>query len=275
MVKTNTSVETESVEISEKIIEAFKLLGANRHIAECYSFLLSNSECTLDQIQAQFHRKIKNLEFLLEKDWVIEEKGRYGLIYRPIPPEALLGDRIGNLAKEHKRLDEDLNILRTANAELKVMYEKGITNYVLNTPAEFYSWQSEMCRTAKKSILALTDRWMLALVRKDDIREAVKRGIEVRVLGRITDPDPDMGKELEKRALELLKTGAKIKILKDTVRIRFMLIDEISVFFAIRKKGEKHKGIWIKSPDFAINFVDEMNLIWKDAYNPEEKLNLK
>lgn len=260
------------VEISVKIIDAFKFLGANQHIAECYAFLLTNSGCTLNQVRAQFHRKMKDLEFLLEKGWVNEEKDKDGLIYKPIPPEALLGNIIGKLAKEHKKLDEELNTLRTARAELKVMYDKGISNYVLNTPAEFYGWQKEMCLNAKKTILAATDRWQLALIPKEELSTAARRGVEVRVLGRIRDPNPDLCKELQRRMQELIEIGAQVRIIKENIRIRFMAIDDESIFFAIRKANEKHKGVWIKSPDFVKSFVEEFNCIWQISDEPDENV---
>ncbi|MHA1132063.1 MAG: TrmB family transcriptional regulator [Candidatus Helarchaeota archaeon] len=267
-------MQIEHVEISENIIDAFKLLGTNRHVAECYTFLLVNNDCTLDQIQAQFHRKMKNLEILLEKGWVKEEPSKAGIVYRSIPPDAVLGNRIKGLASQYKQLEGQLNVLRTARVELKVMYEKGITNIVLNTPDEFYGWQSEMCDKAKKSICAVTDRWMLALLRKNELANAIRRGVKVRVLGRIKDPDSEMVTELKRRANELMEIGVKIRLLKEVVRIRFMLIDEESIFFAIRKHGEKHKGTWIKSPDFVRNFVEEMNVLWKNSDNPEDQLDI-
>jgi sugar-specific transcriptional regulator TrmB len=166
-----------------------------------------------------------------------------------------------------------LNTLRTAEAELKVIQDKGLSNQVFNDPERFYSWEKEKIRNARKSVLAVTDRWMLVLMRaKDDIQYAVSKGVTVRVLGRIEEPgDNDMSRKLEQRAQSLMEAGAEIRILKGKIRIRFLVIDGEQVFFAVRKPGSLHSGTWILSPDFAKNFVDEHEEIWSKAEEPEGK----
>ncbi len=271
--KDNFDSELETIEISERIVDAFKILGANRHVAELYCFMLSKNKCTLNQIRAQFHRKIKNLQKLLDNKWAVEIRSGGELIYEPMPPETLISDKARDFEKEYNRLSDNLNTLRTAESELKVIQDKGLSNQVFNDPERFYQWQKEKIRNAKKSVLAVTDRWMLVLMRaKEDIQYAVTKGAVVRVLGRIVEEgDPEMSRKLESRARELMEAGAEIKILTGKVRIRFMVIDEEQVFFAVRKEGGLHKGTWILSPDFAKNFVEEHEEIWSKAEWPEGK----
>lgn len=265
--------ETETTEISERIIDAFKLLGANRHVAELYCFILKKNKCILDEIRAQFHRKIKNLQKLLDNKWVKEIRGHGAPVYEPIPPETLLSDLVRKYEKDYNKLSENLNTLRTAEAELKVIQDKGLSNQVFNDPERFYSWEKEKIRNAKKSVFALTDRWMLVLMRaKDDIQYAVSKGVTVRIMGRIVEEgDPDMSRTLEQRAQQLMEAGAEIRILTGKIRIRFLVIDGEQVFFAVRKAGGLHKGTWILSKDFAQNFVEEHKEIWSKAEEPEGK----
>ncbi len=268
-----SDMELETTEISERIIDAFKLLGANRHVAELYCFILAKNKCTLDEVRAQFHRKIKNLQKLLDNKWAREIRGHGAPVYEPMPPETLLSDLVRKYELDYNKLSENLNTLRTAEAELKVIQDKGLSNQVFNDPERFYSWEKEKIRNAKKTVLAVTDRWMLVLMRaKDDIQYAVSKGVSVRVLGRIHEPnDNDMSRTLEQRAQSLIEAGADIRILKGKIRIRFLVIDEEQVFFAVRKPGGLHKGTWILSPDFAKNFVEEHEEIWNKAEEPEGK----
>ncbi len=75
--------------VTFEIVGAFNLLDAPKDVAECYSFILSNPDCPTDQIQAQFHRKTKNLEHLKSYGWVIAEDGKKGeTIYNVLPPNS-------------------------------------------------------------------------------------------------------------------------------------------------------------------------------------------
>ena len=269
----NDMPDLEPSDISERIVDAFKLLGENRHVAELYCYILAKNKCTLNEIQAQFHRKIKNLQKLLNNRWIKEIRGQGSLYYEPMPPESLLSDQIRDIEIDYRKLSENLNTLRTAEAELKVIQDKGLSNRVFNNPERFYEWQKEKIRGAKKSVLAVTDRWMLVLMRaKEDIQYAVSKGVTVRVLGRIHEEgDPEMSRKLEARAQDLMDTGAEIRLLSGKIRIRFLVIDGEQVFFAVRKPGELHKGTWILSPDFAKNFVEEHTEIWNKSEPPEGK----
>ncbi|NHI92181.1 MAG: hypothetical protein EAX96_06725 [Candidatus Lokiarchaeota archaeon] len=267
--------------VTYEIVGAFNLLNAPKDVAEFYSFILSNPNCSTDQIQSQFHRKTKNLEFLKSYGWIKSSKGTEGeTLYNVVPPNTILDPLIDEkevqlkkLQKEVKKLEDDVMTLNLARRDLLALSKEGFASEVLNTPDDFYRVQGYMCRNAKKNIIAVTDRWLLALYIQqldNSIKIAAENGVDIRILGRIEDEDPSMCRELAIRARDLLDAGAKVRVLNEKVRIRFMVIDEESVFFAVRPPKSLHRGSYIRHPDFAKNFVDEMEILWEKAEKPDE-----
>ena len=265
--------------VTIEIVGAFKLLDAPKDVAECYAFILSNPDCPTDQIQAQFHRKTKNLEHLKSYGWVTAEDGKKGeTIYNVVPPNKILDPHINEkeeqlkkMQHEARKIEDDLMTLTVARKDLLAISKEGFASEVLNNPEEFYKVQGYMCRNAKKSIVAVTDRWMLALYvqRLDDsIKIAADKGVEVKIIGRIHDDDPKMSKELAIRARDLLDAGSKLRVVNERVRIRFMVVDGESVFFAVRPHGGLHRGSYIRHPDFAKNFVAEHGILWEKGAEP-------
>ncbi|HUX99561.1 MAG TPA: hypothetical protein VMV49_08415 [Candidatus Deferrimicrobium sp.] len=251
----------ELFQISEPIIKAFNLLGANEYVVRFYTYLVSTGPCTLEEIPIPFNRKIKSLEFLRSKGWLREDRDVRGKIYVPKDPQLILDEIISDKQAE-------INVFGSAKQEFEFISKKDRV-LALNTPDEFYNWQSKLCRNAKHSILAVTDRWKLAWLRCDDIREAVKeRNIIVRVVGRV------FNEETASRAQDLINAGAQIRDAEKVI-IRFMVIDEESVFFAIRDPAqpEFHIGAWIKNAAFAENLVKEMNVQWDAAKEALEKVD--
>ncbi|MHA1649586.1 MAG: hypothetical protein ACTSYB_05275 [Candidatus Helarchaeota archaeon] len=262
--------------VTNEVVNAFKLLSeeATPHAIECYQRLLRVSKMSLSKFRSQFHRRCKNLHILQSNEWIKIEKVGTEKIIKPVSPNTIFDKKIMELTEARDKLNREIEILETAKRELLLMYEEGIKSLVFNDYKEFYAWQAKMCNEAEHSIYAVTDRWMLALVREKEIKDAADRGIDIRVIGRLHDNDPEMVKKLEDRARKLINAGAKIKVVREKVRIRFMVIDEESVFFAIRPPGRlEHKGTWIKHAEFVENFVNEVKYIWeKVATDPPERL---
>jgi len=269
--------------VTFEIVGAFNLLDAPKDVAECYAFILSNPNCPTDQIQAQFHRKTKNLEHLKSYGWVNAEDGKKGeTIYNVVPPNKILDplinekeEQLKKMQYESRKIEDDLMTLTVARKDLLAISKEGFASEVLNNPDEFYKVQGYMCRNAKKSIVAVTDRWMLALYvqRLDDsIKAAADNGVEIKIIGRIQADDPKMSKELALRARDLLDAGAKLRVVKERVRIRFMVVDGESVFFAVRPHGGLHRGSYIRHPDFAKNFVAELDILWEKGEEPEDQI---
>ena len=291
MSNNNSSEEIEPGELARRIprvtyevVGAFNLLNAPKDVVECFAFILSNPNSSTDQIQAQFHRKTKNVEDLKARGWIQASKGPEGeTVYNVIPPNKIL-DPLIDEKEEHlkklqidvKKLEDEVMTLNLARRDLLAMSKEGFASEVLNTPEDFYRVQGYMCRNAKKNIIAVTDRWMLALYIQqldNSIKIAAEKGIDVKILGRIQDEDPLMCRELAIRARDLLDAGAKVRLLSDKVRIRFMVIDEESVFFAVRPPKSLHRGSYIRHPDFAKNFVAEMKILWEKAEKPDELID--
>lgn len=250
---------SDSEQISATVYEAFELLGANDHVVNFMAYIVSKESSTLEEIPIPFNRRIKSLEYLKSKGWVEESHDRRGKIYKPNELQFFL-----HIDEEINKRQAEIKKFEATKKQFEIISQKDMV-IGLKTHEEFYEWQSRACREARESILAVTDRFKLAWLRRDDIKHAIEaNGVRTKIIGRI------INKETAKRAKDLMKTGAEVGRAEKVI-IRFMVVDEEIVFFAIRdpKNPDFHIGTMMRNKSFAANLVEEMNNEWEKATDPK------
>ena len=248
-------------EISEGIYEAFEKFGSSRLATRIYIHILKSGTVRVSDLPFEDdEERLKSdvLTFLRSKKWITPQKG--GQTFNAMDPDYILDPEIIKIKTIISKLQLALDDFRNISMKDKII--------ALSTPDKFYKKQRKMIDQARETIYIITDRWRLGWLHRNPwLAKAVKRGVTVRVTGRI------FNETTAKRAYDLKKEGIQIGVSK-SVSIRFMVVDSESVFFAIRdpQNPDFHLGTLMKSAKFAINLFKEAELVWDKVDKPEEYL---
>ena len=232
-----------------ELINKLKSLGLTEYEAKAYLALLNKADLTAEEVSSTskvpLPRVYGILELLAEKGFVKILPGRPRR-FEAIPPkkafEQYIKYRETMLSEEIQRMKEIFNEMESKLEELYWSNRLRIKPEDLLEPlTDLYEMEirtKEIITKAKDEILVFTELFSWYPKVEKEIKEAIKRGVKVKVLMCVSDP------EARRIAEKLVKMGAIVKVAPEKwYPTRGVIVDRSKLIFLIWA-AEEEEHYW-------------------------------
>jgi sugar-specific transcriptional regulator TrmB len=214
------------------------------------------------------------LQSLMEKGLLVEQSGKPA-IYAAVEPAQALNNRIIAIeTRTSRELEEKRQTAQTLTKLLSQMYEKskklkleGGKVWFTQRDTAFISTYSEAIRGCKKEIfIASTSPYPPEKEILESVKSALKKGVSVRVVRRITDLWTTA--DLENYE-EYIKAGSQVRYLDiKEIPLRFMVFDEKEVILVFPSEPESTtpqtlEALWLRIPPLGKILRKHFEELWR------------
>jgi len=250
-------------ELLEKI---FIKLGLSPYEIKAYSTLVEQGQlkaADISKLARIPQSKIYTVLELLKMKGLVEISPGFPKEYYAILPN-IAADKLLKI-KENK-IQEMKKEINTSLKKIKNKIKKKRTSeekiWTMFGKESFPEKGLELLKTAKKSFILCTNNFSLNPDLEKEFKNAIKRGVECKIIGIISSKNI-------KNAKKYKKIGFEIKHLKHNFP-RFAVIDEKSIIFRLSQPERGiYTSIWVESYALSNVFTKTFKNLWKNGKNIE------
>ncbi|MCD6367877.1 MAG: TrmB family transcriptional regulator [Candidatus Aenigmarchaeota archaeon] len=271
-------VKMTKVVASQKVLDVLKTLGLNSYERKLYVTLLAKGTSTAGSLSelsgVPRSRTYDVLESLADKGFVVIQSNK-PLKYVAIPPDEALERLRKKHEEDFKELTQRIEEVKKSKVldELKSLYKKGVKTV---NPAELtgairgrYAMHQQLesvLKRAKDHIYLLTsEEGLIELYENQNklLRDAAKRGVDVRIAAPITKTNEGIIKDLSSYAKLRNTKGIK------GLRGRFAIVDGKEVIVALtdeKTHPTQDLHLWSQSSHIAGDTLRPLfEMVWENA----------
>jgi HTH-type transcriptional regulator, sugar sensing transcriptional regulator len=252
---------------SEKLLEKILLrLGLSSYEIRAYSSLVLEGQLKATEISKNTNipqSKIYTVLGLLEMKGMIESCPGFPKEYKAVSPSVATKRLLAMKEQKIKELKEDIGTsISKITPALKRSYLEEEKIWTVMGKESFPIKAAELLKKSKESLILCTLHFTLTPDIESAFKDAVKRGIDCRVIGYIDE-------STVKNAYKYMKMGFKVRHLNHGF-IRFAVLDKRFVIFRLGhpEKGD-YSSVWAENSSLANIFTEVFDSIWKEAAKPE------
>lgn len=250
-----------------------KIFDLNLYEVRVWTALLSRGVSTAGELSnisdVPRSRTYDILETLEKKGFIVMKLGK-PIKFIALKPEEVIERVKKNLVKDADERSKRLERLKGEEVldELNTLFTQGVKfvepsdlSGSLRGRQNVYNHLDMMIREAENTITIVTtaaglNRKLEALM--PSLEKAKKRGVKIRIAGRINDSNKQIAKDLSKVA-EIKDSG--------DVRARFAIIDSEQVLFMVLDDEKVHPNydvaVWLSTEFFALAMEQLFEVAWK------------